>query len=70
MTTVVPRLEAVFRKDRDEIVEKKKREELADHNQSSNINQSEEERIAAVNKKYYFPSASSKINQPYVDIVV
>jgi hypothetical protein len=62
VTTVVPRLEGVFRKDRDDVVDKLKEAELANQsNNSSNINMSEEEKIAMINKKYYFPSASSKI---------
>lgn len=71
VTSVVPRLEGVFRKDRDEVVEKHKKEELSGSSQNSSLaNMSEEERIAYVNKKYAFPPVtSSKADVPYVDTV-
>jgi hypothetical protein len=68
---VVPRLEGVFRKDREEVVDKLKEEELSGQNQgSSNINMSEEEKVAAVNKKYFFPPVEKNSGStPYVDTV-
>ena len=71
VTSVIPRLEGVFRKDREVVVGKLKESELSGSGQqSSNINMSEEEKIAAVNKKYAFPAVnSSKADIPYVEIV-
>lgn len=71
VTSVIPRLEGVFRKDREGVVDKLKEQELTGSGQqSSNINMSEEEKIAAVNKKYAFPSVtSSKADIPYVEVV-
>jgi len=38
-------------------------------NNSGNTNQTEEERIAQLNKQYFFPAASSKGETPYVETV-
>lgn len=67
----MPRLEGVFRKDREEVVEKLKEAELNGHGgQSSNINMSEEERLININKKYYFPPVErNQGTTPYVDTV-
>ena len=60
----------MFRGDRELVVEKLKKEEFTNQNQSSNINVSEEEKIAMINKKYFFPSVnSSKGEVPYVETV-
>lgn len=70
VTSVIPRLEGVFRKDREEVVEQLKAQELSNTNNNNNINMSEEERIAAINKKYAFPAVtSSKADIPYVEHV-
>lgn len=71
VTSVVPRLEGVFRKDRDEVVEVKKQEELSGQGGGTSLtNMSEEEKIAAINKKYAFPAVtSSKADVPYVEHV-
>ena len=68
---MVPRLEGVFRKDREEVVEKLKEAELSGQGQqSSNINMSEEEKVAQINKKYSFPPVSSSKGEiPYVETV-
>jgi hypothetical protein len=71
VTAVVPRLEGVFRKDREEVVEKLKEQELSGQNSgSNNINMSEDEKIALINKKYFFPPAEKNSGvTPYVDTV-
>lgn len=71
VTAVVPRLEGVFRKDREEVVEKLKEQELSGQNSgSNNINMSEDEKIALINKKYFFPQSEKNSGvTPYVDTV-
>jgi hypothetical protein len=71
VTAVVPRLEGIFRKDREEVVEKLKEAEMTGQGaQSSNINMSEEEKLAAINKKYFFPAPEKNSGvTPYVDTV-
>lgn len=69
VTSVVPKLEGVFRKDREEVVEKLKEAELTGQGSQSN-NMSEEDKIAMINKKYFFPPpSSSKSEIPYVEMV-
>jgi hypothetical protein len=71
VTSVVPRLEQVFRKDREEVVEILKAQEISGQGQQSSNNMvSEEEKVAMINKKYAFPAiTSSKIDIPYVEHV-
>jgi len=71
VTSVIPRLEGVFRKQREEAVEILKQQELSGQSGNSALaNMSEEERIAHVNKRYQFPAVtSSKAEQPYVEYV-
>ena len=68
---MIPRLEGIFRKDREVVVDKLKEQELSGQGQNnSNVNMSEEEKIAAVNKKYAFPAVTnSKADVPYVEHV-
>jgi len=67
----VPRLEGVFRKDREVIVDKKKAIELSGSGdyKSELQNLSEEEKQVFLNKKLYFPSASSHKESQYVETV-
>jgi hypothetical protein len=75
VTSVVPRLEGVFRKDREVIVDEKKQIELSGSGVGQarpdiNFqNMSEEEKQVYLNKKYYFPSASSHKESQYVESV-